>query len=46
MEEGLAATMAYGSGQGQNTQHYYAGADVGKKKGKKMACKKNKPKSK
>lgn len=44
MEQGLAATMAYGNGEGQNTQHYYAGAV---KKDKKMACKtkgKSKPK--
>ena len=26
MENGLAATMVYGSGEGQNTKHYYAGS--------------------
>lgn len=40
MEQGLAATMMYGSGAGQSTQHYYAGAgSTPKKKEKKMACK-------
>ena len=26
MDQGLAAQMVYGSGEGQNTKHYYAGA--------------------
>ena len=40
MEQGLAATMTYVSGEGQNTHHYYAGAgSTPKKKEKKMACK-------
>ena len=44
MDQGLAATMTYGSGEGQNTQHYYAGA---MKKDKKRTCKaKGKSKSK
>lgn len=39
MEAGLAATAAgvsnvYGSGEGQNTKHYYAGVNKKKKKGK------------
>ena len=39
MEAGLAATAAgisnvYGSGEGQNTKHYYAGVKNKKKKGK------------
>lgn len=46
--EGLAATLVttnmYGSGEGQNTKHHYAGT-TDKPKGKKMACKK-KPKNK
>jgi hypothetical protein len=25
MEQGLAAQMVYGNGEGQNTTHYYAG---------------------
>lgn len=46
MEQGLAQQMVYGSGEGQNTKHFYAGASPVKckkcgkrhKKGKK--CKK------
>ena len=35
MENGLAATMVYGSGEGQNTKHYYAGSVKTKTKKKK-----------
>lgn len=44
MEEGLAAqaagvTNTYGSGEGQNTKHYYAGAKIALKQKKRvMAC--------
>lgn len=40
MEQGLA--MTYGSGEGQNTKHFYAGASPTKKKvkKKKKKCKK------
>lgn len=34
MEQGLAAMM-YGSGEGQNVKHHYAGAMKKKRKGKK-----------
>lgn len=34
MEQGLASTMVYGDGAGQNTKHYYAGT-VKRKKSKK-----------
>jgi hypothetical protein len=37
MEQGLAAQMVYGNGEGQNTKHYYAG--VKKKPTKKKKCK-------
>jgi len=39
MEQGLAAPMVYGEGEGQSTKHYYAGD-------KKSARKKNKSKKK
>lgn len=45
MAEGLASTMVYGDGSGNNTKSYYAGSMDRPKKGKKMACKK-KPKKK
>ncbi len=32
MEYGLAAQSVYGDGAGQNTTHYYAGANKTKKK--------------
>jgi hypothetical protein len=35
MEQGLAQQMVYGSGEGQNTKHYYAGAINNKKKTRK-----------
>jgi hypothetical protein len=38
MEQGLAAQMVYGDGEGQNTRHYYAGT-VKKKKKSKKGCK-------
>lgn len=37
MEQGLAAQMVYGNGEGQNTKHYYAGVKkkpIKKKKSK------------
>ena len=37
--EGLAATMVYGNGEGQNTKHYYAGVKT--KKAVKKKPKKN-----
>ena len=40
MEQGLAATMVYGNGEGQNTKHYYAGAGKTAKKEHKMNGKK------
>lgn len=43
MEQGLASTMVYGDGAGQNTMHYYAGVNKGKKMKK---CGKGKPKNK
>ena len=42
MEQGLAQT--YGSGEGQNVTHYYAGIIDKPKRKKKMACKKGKSK--
>lgn len=42
MEEGLAQQMVYGSGSGQNTKHFYAGATPKPRK----ACKKKKKKGK
>lgn len=42
--EGLAALNAYGSGEGQNTQHYYAGTIDTPKKKKKKKNKSNKRK--
>jgi hypothetical protein len=38
MEQGLAAQMVYGDGEGQNTKHYYAG--VKKPARKKKNCNK------
>ena len=43
MEEGLAQQMVYGSGEGQNTKHFYAGTVNAPKKAKKKKCNK-KPK--
>ena len=40
MSEGLAQMMAYGSGEGQNTTHYYAGTVDSKSPKKKKGCKK------
>ena len=40
-EEGLAQQMVYGSGEGQNTKHYYAGT---LKKAKRKRKTKNKQK--
>lgn len=45
MEQGLAAASAgvtskYGSGEGQNTKHYYAGTVDSKSPKKKKSCKK------
>ena len=41
--EGLAATLAttntYGSGEGQNTKHHYAGTEDKKKSTMKKKCK-------
>ena len=45
MEGGLAHSMvtnSYGNGEGQNTQHYYAGTIKNAKRKLKMACKKKK----
>lgn len=39
MEQGLAVTMVYGNGEGQNTKHYYAGAKKPTKKKKKAGKK-------
>ena len=39
MEQGLAHQMTYGSGEGQNTKHFYAGA-AKKVKNKKKVKKK------
>ena len=38
MNQGLAHQMVYGSGEGQNTKHFYAGA--GKMPRKKKKCNK------
>lgn len=38
MEQGLAAQMVYGNGEGQNTTHYYAGT---LRKGVQQKMKKN-----
>lgn len=42
MEQGLAHQMVYGSGSGQNTTHFYAGAGKSPKKRKKCNKKQNK----
>lgn len=41
MADGLAATMVYGSGEGNTVKHYYDGKS--KTKGSTVACKKTKP---
>ena len=50
MEQGLAAMSAglntYGDGSNNTVRHSYGGTVDKPKKEKKMACKKNKPKSK
>ena len=38
MEQGLAHQMVYGSGSGQNTGHYYAGAPRTTTKKHKKKC--------
>ena len=43
MGDGLASTMVYGSGEGQNTKHYYAGTVKSTNK-KSKKCKKGKQK--
>ena len=40
MEEGLAQQIVYGSGEGQNTKHFYAGTINVPKKTKKKKCNK------
>ena len=35
MQDGLAKTMTYGDGEGQNTKHFYAGGKKPMKKKKK-----------
>jgi hypothetical protein len=42
MEQGLAAQMVYGDGEGQNTKHYYAGVKKATKKKKKCSVRKKK----
>lgn len=39
MEQGLAQQMVYGSGESQNTKHYYVNTDKKKKKYGKKPCK-------
>ncbi len=41
MDQGLAHQMTYGSGQGQNTTHYYSGAKAKVKSKSKKQSKKS-----
>lgn len=43
MSDGLANRMVYGSGEGQNTKHYYAGTI---NKPRKKSCEKKRTKKK